>query len=103
VVWETGVEIVPYLSRPATCHAEVLRLLRMGTGEQRRLIATVSQDRRLVISAAPLSGEADWVVDAEGRYYDARHNQLMPGIVPVGRWLRSQGVVRFLDQESLKG
>lgn len=100
---ETGVESVPYLSRPATCHAEVLRLLRMGTGEQRRLIATVSQDRCLVINTAPVAGEADWVVDMEGRYYDARHNRLMPGIVPVGRWVRFQGGVRFLEQESLKG
>lgn len=98
---ETGVESVPYLSRPATCYAEVLRLLRMGTGDQRRLLAEVTVDRRLVIRPAPLAGEADWYVDADGIYYDAQHNRLIPGVVPLGRWVRGKGGVRFVEKESL--
>jgi hypothetical protein len=98
---ETGVESVPYLNRPATCYAQVLRLLRMGTGEQRHLLAEVSVDRRLVISVAPVAGAADWYVDEEGVYYDAQHNRLMPGIVPVGRWVRNKRGVRFVEKESL--
>ena len=98
---ETGVESVPWLSQAETCYAQLLRLLRLGTGEQRRLLAEVSVDRRLVISMAPLAGDADWYVDAEGRYYDAQHNRLMPGCVPVGRWVRSKGGVRFVEKEVL--
>jgi hypothetical protein len=98
---ETGVESVPYLNRPETCYAQVLWLLRMGTGEQRRLLAEVTVNRRLVISLAPVAGEADWFVDEEGKYFDAHHNSLMPGIVPVGKWVRSEGGVRFVEKESL--
>ena len=98
---ETGVESVPWLPQAETCYAQVLRLLRLGTGEQRRLLAEVSVDRRLVISVAPLAGVADWYVDEDGRYYDAQGVLAMPGIVPVAKWVRSQGGVRFVEEESL--
>jgi len=98
---ETGVESVPWLPQAETCYAQVLRLLRMGTGEQRRLLVEVSANRRLVISVAPLAGVADWHVDDAGRYHDAQGVLAMPGYVPVGRWVRGKGGVGFVEEETL--
>jgi hypothetical protein len=98
---ETGVESVPWLPQAETCYAQVLQLLRLGTGDQRRLLAEVSVDRRLVISVAPVAGEADWYMDEEGRYFDTQGVLAMPGCVPEGKWVRSKGGVRFVEKASL--
>jgi hypothetical protein len=93
VVEETGVESVPYLARPMTCYAQLLRLLKMGTISGRKLIAEVNQERKMAIREQEEEGENDFYVDEEGMYYDHLNNRMEEGMVPLGRWVKVKGLI----------
>jgi len=79
-------------------------LLRLGTVNQRLLIARVSQGRTLRIAEQAAQGERDHFVDEAGQFYDQFGNRMMPGDTVVGEWLRERGglaAAAFIEQAEL--
>lgn len=87
----SGVFTPPYAVGMGSCLAEFERLLRLGTVNNLLMTAHVTPERRLVVSEQPEQGVRDHFVDAQGRYYDSYGNLLLPGVLPVGEWVRVKG------------
>ncbi len=84
---ESGVATLPFRRGLQTAAAEICALLQCGSADQRLLLATVTPQRVLTVTKQPQPGEADWQMDAEGRFWDEYGTRQAVYASPVGRWL----------------
>ncbi|GIV73532.1 hypothetical protein [Caldilinea sp.] len=97
----TGVDVVDasgiygseYRSGDNTALDEVAALLRLGTGDGRRLLATVTVGRLLRVEAEPQAGSLELFLAGDGLVVDLLGRPLAPGLVPVGRWVGLRDVL----------
>ena len=90
----SGVYSSPYRDGDRSALAEIRDLLESGTTNGRRMLATASMDRELIVTEEPAPGGAsDYLVDNQAIIYDLGGNALAPWKYPVGVWARLKGVV----------
>ena len=85
-----GVVDYQYREGANKAKAEAEGLLGLNSASGQRLLATVTADRRVVVSRAPLLASAGMVdrvrLDTDGKFYDAVGTRLEPGVLPVAKW-----------------
>ena len=91
----TGILTSPYRTGNLNCLQEVEKLLRLGTADQRLVLASVSPERHLRFYPQPDPQEADIYMDREGRFYTKEGVPLKPWQPPVGRFARLTGSARI--------
>ena len=90
----SGVYSSPYRDGDRSALAEIRDLLESGTTNGRRMLATVSMDRELIVTEEPApGGSSDYLVDNQAKMYDLGNNELKAWRYPVGVWARLKGVV----------
>jgi len=89
----SGVNSSPYRDGEATAQYEIEQLLKMGTSNNRRLLATISDLRRVRIYEEPAQWSEDYKIDPWGKITDRYDNPILPEDCPVGNWTRLKGVV----------
>lgn len=100
----SGIETPPYQQGGRGGWTVMRDLLKLGTVNQRLLIARVSQGRILRIAEQAARSERDHFVDEAGQFFDQFGNRLMPGETVVGEWLRERGglaAAAFIEQAEL--
>ena len=85
-----GVVDYQYRAGANKAMAEAEALLGLNSASGQRLLATVTPDRRVLVSSAPLLASAGMVdrvrLDTNGKFYDAVGTMLEPGVLPVAKW-----------------
>jgi len=85
-----GVVDYQYRAGANKARAEAEALLGLNSASGQRLLATVTPDRRVLVSSAPLLASAGMVdrvrLDTNGKFYDAVGTMLEPGVLPVAKW-----------------
>lgn len=85
-----GVVDYQYRSGANKAKFEVETLLGMNSSSGQRMLATMTVDRRVLVSAAPTLANAGMVdivrLDQDGRFVDAVGSVLEPGVLPVAKW-----------------
>lgn len=88
----SGVTERPYRAGDLTIREEVERLLGVGTSAGGGLVAAVDTSRVAGVSAEPTSGDLDWLLAADGRLLHPMSRREEPGLLPVGQWVRIEGI-----------
>src|SRR5690606_17617455 len=67
---------------------EARELLEMGASDGRRMLATVTRERRLLFYKAPeASARRDWQLRNDGTVVSPMGEAIGPGKTPAGRWV----------------
>ncbi|MBG0785561.1 MAG: hypothetical protein H0S79_10710 [Anaerolineaceae bacterium] len=91
----TGILTSSYRAGGLNCLQEVEKLMRLGTADQRLVLASVSPERHLRFYSQPDPQAADIYLDREGRFYTKEGDPLKPWQPPVGRFARLMGSARI--------
>ena len=89
----SGVNSAQYRDGDATLKYEVEELLKVGTTNNRRLLANVSDIRRVKIYEEPAAWSSDYFIDGYGNVTDENDTAILPADCPVGYWGRLKGVL----------
>jgi hypothetical protein len=90
----SGLYSSPYRDGSQSGLVYARELLRSGTTNYRRLMATVDESRKAVISEEPGSGYANtYWIDQNGVVTDPYNNPIDPEFMPAGVWLQAKGVI----------
>ena len=84
----TGILTSPYRAGSLNGLQEVEKLMRLGTADQRLVLASVSPERHLRFYPQPDPQAADIYLDREGRFFTKEGIPLKPWQPPVGRFAR---------------
>ncbi len=87
----TGIHISPYRIGWLNCLAEIETLMKLGTRNQRLVLAKVSPERHLRFYEQPDQDEVDIYLDRHSRFYSAEGVPIKPWFPPVGRFARLSG------------
>lgn len=87
----TGICTSPYRMAGLNCLTEIETLLKLGTHNQRLVLAKVSPDRHLRFYEQPDPEEVDVYLDHHSRFYTAEGVPLKPWFPPIGRFARLSG------------
>ena len=89
----------PYRDGDSSGLYEANKLLDLGTSTGQRLLAIVTQDSIVRISAQPDVSTAtlDQVDPRTGKLIGRAGNELDAGVLPVGRWVRLVGVPDYVN------
>jgi len=87
----SGVLVNQYREGDLSALEELERLIALGSASGDRLLATVTVDGILQIRKAPAANDDAWLIDEQERLRTAQGNLVEPGLLPVGRWVRSAG------------
>jgi len=96
IVNASGIETNPYRNGDNTALFELFKLLATGTSNDRRLLAEVTQQRRLRVyeePAKPSVMEDIYHLDRLGKLYDKYGREVTNSTCPVGLWCSLHGVV----------
>ncbi len=88
----SGINSNEYKDGDASTLRSVEELLKIGASGGGRLLATVTQFRRLRIYAEPVESAPRFTMNADGEVYDAQA-LASPWTVMVGEWVQLQGVI----------
>jgi hypothetical protein len=91
----TGIRTSPFRAAGLSCLAEIESLLKLGTQNQRLVLAKVSPERHLRFYEQPNPDEVDIYLDRHSRFYTAQGVPLKPWFPPVGRFARLSGSNRI--------
>lgn len=87
----SGVTTNQYREGDLSALEEIERLIDLGSTSGERLLPTVTVDGILQIRKAPAANDDAWLIDEQERLRTAQGNLVEPGLLPVGRWVRSTG------------
>lgn len=93
IVDASGITRNQYRYGDTTGLFEIKRLLEIGTSNNRRMLAKVTENRYLQIYEEPALWEADYSLDAFGSLKDQNGALVDPSDCPVGMWLRFENVI----------
>ncbi|GIV81732.1 MAG: hypothetical protein KatS3mg051_1197 [Anaerolineae bacterium] len=93
----SGVSTWQYRAGDSTILEEAESLLSMGNSTGKRLLATVTPEKRVRISVAPDQGDIDLAIDADGIIENAVGGRAEPGQLIAGRWLQAAFSVPLAD------
>lgn len=90
----SGIVTNPYRDGQATALYELSELLRMGTTNQRRMLANVDIGRRLHITEEPVNVQANtWLLTKDGELRDPFDTPVRKDTCPAGVWARLKDVI----------
>ena len=88
IVWDSSNVLTrEYREGERRIRAEIEDLLALGTSTNRRLLATVSPSRSILIHQAALPSYLDWVWTSDHRIITPHGTPADEGRLPAGRWL----------------
>lgn len=76
-------------------------LLKIGVSGGRRYMATVTEDRRLVVSQEPAQYTADYIITVDKMLYDNYNVLVMDQLCPVGVWVADNSVLLPRQSETV--
>lgn len=85
VSFPTGVDASPYRAGGTTCLDEILKLMKLGTANQRMILARVTPQRHLHFYEQPDAAPTVYM-DRIGKYYSLEGKPLAPYFPPVGQF-----------------
>ena len=88
----SGISTESYRDGDATARFEMEELLKMGTSNYRRMLASIDAGRRLRIYEEPASA-SPWLLSREGKLSDSLDNDIDRETCPVGMWARLKDVI----------
>jgi len=88
----SAVNAYQYRDGKETCLEEVKNLLDMGTSTGERLHAVVNAERWLVVRKVGSATVPLYTITAAGELRDRSGMKVGPGMAPVGKWARVQGL-----------
>lgn len=92
IVTASGLSTSEYRAGDNTALDVMTTLLRAGTADGRRLLATVTPERRLRIVAEAAAAGAALQVKPNRQFSDRFGNPLPDGALPVGQWVLQDGI-----------
>lgn len=72
---------------------ELMEILKMGTSNKRRILATIDAERNLMIYEEPQLTATNWLIDRNGDLKDRFDNPIRRETCPVGMWVRLKDVI----------
>lgn len=91
----TGILTSPFRSGVLNCLQEVEKLMRLGTADQRLVLAQVTPERHLHFTPQPDPQIADIYLDRQGCFFTKEGVPLKTWHPPVGRFARLMGSARI--------
>jgi hypothetical protein len=95
------IETNQYRDGETTMKVEIEELLKVGTQNGKRLLAEVTENRRLRIYVEPTQGDEDYTWYANGRIRDAEHNFVPKYKCVVGKWAKIRELIPTTFDQSL--
>lgn len=92
----SGVESAPYRANGYSCLKEILTLMKLGTSNQRLILAQVNPQRRLTFYEQPSPDIATIFMDRYGRFFSAEQKLLAPYNPPIGQYAMLAGIDRLV-------
>lgn len=89
----SGITSSEYRDGDATALYEVMQLLEMGTTNDRRMLAHVTQARRVEIYEEPALTDQTYIIGDDGSWYDGYGSALRKETCPVGIWARQKDLI----------
>jgi hypothetical protein len=90
----TGIQASPYRMKGLDCLAEIEALLRLGTSNQRLVLAAVTPERHLRFYEQPSPQDVDLYMDDQSRFFTQQYVPIPPYLPPVGRYVRLAATTR---------
>ncbi len=84
----SGIYSSPYREGDQSVLACIEELLESGTTNLRRMMATVDDQRRVLVSEEPVEGNADYLLYENGELHDPFDRALQKWAYPAGVWAR---------------
>jgi hypothetical protein len=100
--FSSGVLSTPYKVNRLTTLQEIRTLMKLGTVNQRPILADVDIDRRLRFYEAPDPAAPTAYLDPQGRYFTSTKQLLPPWRPPIGQYAMLSGVDRLSVPFDLK-
>lgn len=88
----SGIEECQYRDGTLTILDEVERLLEVGTVGEVGLVAKIGSGREAVVDVEPVESDTEWMLGVDGRLRNAVGGLAEEGLLPVGQWVRVEGV-----------
>ena len=95
------IETNQYRDGETTMKVEIEELLKVGDGNGKRLLAEVTENRRLRIYVEPTQGDDDYTWYANGDIRDAQHNFVPKYKCVVGKWAKIRELIPTTFDQSL--
>ena len=89
----TGVKSCPYRNGDATSLYEIEALLNIGTANNVRLIATVTEELIFRVYEEPLPGSEDYFIDKDNLIVDNFGNEVNSADCSVGYWVQLKDII----------
>jgi hypothetical protein len=89
----SGVVSVEYRDGDATALFEIVQLLEMGTDNDLRMLAKVTEARRVEIYEEPALSAGHHLIGDDGSWMDSYGSPIRKEICPVGVWARMKDIV----------
>lgn len=89
----SGVYSCPYRDGDMTALAAVEELLKSGTSNGQRMLASVDQNRKARIYEEPVSGSSDYLLRSDGRIFDSLDAPIEQFAVSAGMWAKLKDVI----------
>jgi hypothetical protein len=91
----TGVNSCPYNDDNLTAFDNIIRLMNLGTSNQRPVLANVDVDRRLTFYEAPDPSTPTVSMDPQGRFFSSNGQLIPPYMPPIGQYAILSGTNYF--------
>lgn len=91
----SGVETSPYRVNGYSCLKEIHNLMKLGTSNQRLILARVSHTRQLEFYEQPNPRTPTAWLASDGKFYDRRGTPIKPCSPPVGQFAHLAGTARL--------
>lgn len=89
----SGISISDFRDGDATALFEVNQMLEMGTDNNLRMLASVTESRRVIVSEELARDFAPYLINSDGTWEDKYSNAIRKETCPVGVWARLKDVV----------
>jgi hypothetical protein len=98
----SGIDISDFRDGDATALFEVTQMLEMGTDNDLRMLASVTQSRRVLVTEEPEKTAQPHLIKADGDWEDGYGTAIRKELCPVGVWARMKNVIPpSVDSSSL--
>lgn len=93
----TGVSSCPYRYEGYSCQEELIRLMRLGTSNNRLILAEVTPERRLFFYEQPDPAQPVVLMNSKGQFFTNRMQILPPWRPPIGQFAQLSSVSRLVQ------
>ena len=83
----TNTKISQYRNGKLSCMEEIKKLMELGTGNQRQIIAKMDKYRNVFFSEQPSNMIPEAFLNSDGRMIDKKDKEIKPYKPPIGKWI----------------